>query len=239
MAMTVKDLDDFKRLLVKHPEWRTELRQLILTDELLSLPALVRELVEAQKRTEERLIKVEAAILELVHAQSRTEETMRALAGEQKKMRDDLADHRGFRLEQQYLRRAHAYFGRFVRRIRVILPNPMDAAIEDTLEARLTLEELRDVLLLDILAAGKLRQPSPPEEDEVWLAVEVSAVIDSQDVERAQRRANLLRQAGYRAVPIVAGEGVTPGANQRLQDAPVVLLLDGRIEGWERALAAT
>jgi hypothetical protein len=36
----------------------------------------------------------------------------------------------------------------------------------------------------------------------------------------------------------VAGEGMTQGATELLQDLPVVMILDGRSEGWSQALAA-
>jgi hypothetical protein len=63
-------------------------------------------------------------------------------------------------------------------------------------------------------------------------------MLDGEDVERAQRRAGLLRKAGYRAIPVVAGDGVNLEASAQLQRSPVVLMLDGRSQGWEEALAA-
>jgi hypothetical protein len=44
VAFTVDDLQDLLRLLEQHPEWRAELRRYVLTEELLELPALVRQL---------------------------------------------------------------------------------------------------------------------------------------------------------------------------------------------------
>jgi hypothetical protein len=96
--------------------------------------------------------------------------------------------------------------------------------------------ELDDVLALDLLVQGRPREQ--PDLGDIWLAVEVSAVIDRGDVERVQRRAAQLRKAGLRAVPLVAGEALTQGATELLREAPVVLLLDGRSDGWETALAA-
>jgi len=55
MAITVNDLHDLIRLLEEHPEWRAEMRRVLLTDELLQLPDLVRDLIEAQRRTEQQL----------------------------------------------------------------------------------------------------------------------------------------------------------------------------------------
>jgi hypothetical protein len=72
--VTINDLHDLVRLLREHPEWQAELRRLILTDELLELPSLVRQLVEAQRRTEEQ-------VAQLTEAQRRTEEASGAVDG--------------------------------------------------------------------------------------------------------------------------------------------------------------
>ncbi|MFN3309571.1 MAG: hypothetical protein ACK44E_10230, partial [Anaerolineales bacterium] len=42
-------------LLYKRPEWRAELRQLLLSEDTLALPQVVRELAEAQKRTDQKV----------------------------------------------------------------------------------------------------------------------------------------------------------------------------------------
>src|SRR6266540_1684141 len=55
MAFTVQDFGDRLRLLEEHPEWRSELRRHVVSDELLELPALVRALVEAQRSTDKRI----------------------------------------------------------------------------------------------------------------------------------------------------------------------------------------
>ncbi|MCS6963428.1 MAG: hypothetical protein NZM16_05230, partial [Thermoflexus sp.] len=92
MGFTVKDFSDLLRLLREHQEWREQLRALILTEELLRLPAEFRAfrdeifeafrretearfqmLAEAQRRTEER-------VEQLAEAQRRTEERVEQLA---------------------------------------------------------------------------------------------------------------------------------------------------------------
>ena len=52
MSFTVEDFHDLIELLAQHPEWRAELRRHVLSDELLELPALVRQLIDAQIRTD-------------------------------------------------------------------------------------------------------------------------------------------------------------------------------------------
>ena len=70
-----------------------------------------------------------------------------------------------------------------------------------------------------------------PEATEVFLALEVSVVVDSTDVQRAGRR------AGYATVLVVAGERVTPDAEDEAQTQGVTVLLDGRVLNWEAARA--
>jgi phage shock protein A len=62
MAFSVEDFQDLIRLLQERPEWRADLRRLVLTDELLALPELVRELVQAQQRTEVRVGRLEESV---------------------------------------------------------------------------------------------------------------------------------------------------------------------------------
>ncbi|MCS7060521.1 MAG: hypothetical protein RMN25_05080 [Anaerolineae bacterium] len=61
-------------------------------------------------------------------------------------------------------------------------------------------------------------------------------MIDQRDIERAIKRANLLRKAGYRSVPVVAGSRLS---NQELADliakSHVALLVNGSSTGWEEA----
>jgi hypothetical protein len=44
MSFTLSDFHDLVRVVEEHPEWRVELRRLVLTDSLLALPEQVAEL---------------------------------------------------------------------------------------------------------------------------------------------------------------------------------------------------
>jgi hypothetical protein len=92
MAFTVNDVQDLVRLLSEHPEWRAQLRPLILGDEFDRLPAIVQELAEAQRRTETRVEELaeaqrrtETRVEELVEAQRRTETRVEELAEAQRR----------------------------------------------------------------------------------------------------------------------------------------------------------
>ncbi|MGB9723192.1 MAG: hypothetical protein ACPL7G_04755, partial [Chloroflexia bacterium] len=210
------------------------------TEERLErLEATVQALAEAQRRTEERLEHLEATVQALAEAQRRTEEQVRILAQEMvttrgclARIEDRLATLYGWRMESLYRERAHAYFGPLLCRIRIISL----AEIEEEMEACFSESEIRDLLELDLLVGGRVRRR--PELPEVWLAVEVSAVVDRRDVERAARRAELLRRLGRPVVAAVAGERVTAGGEKTARTRQVFLLRNGQTLYWEEALQA-
>lgn len=92
MPFTVQDFHDLIRLLEQHPEWRAELRRHVLTEELPSLPALVRELADAQGRAEARLERLEAAVSALTEAPRHTDERLAELAEAQRRTDERLAE---------------------------------------------------------------------------------------------------------------------------------------------------
>jgi len=91
-AFTVRQFFDLVVALEEHPEWRQELRRLLLTEEVLTLPQAVRELTEAHMRAEERLSRLEAAVAELAEAQKRTEQRVEELAEAQKRTEQRLSN---------------------------------------------------------------------------------------------------------------------------------------------------
>ena len=329
MAFTVEDYHDLVQLLAEHPEWKSELRGLLLSDELLTLPTVVRELVdsqrsteaqvaalvEAQQRTEERLSRQETTVQHLIEGQQRltegqqrlteqvqtlaeaqqhTEERLsgaeerlsrlettvqhlteqvqaltemqhraeerlsgveerlsrleatvqrlteqvqtlteqvKALTTEQKRLTDTVGEIQERTLEMEYRQKVGVYFGRVIRR-----PQVVDLAEHvETLKGQLDAGEVDEVFLLDMVVCGPLRRA--PGIGEVWLAMEISALVEVYDVERAVRRAARLRQAGYRAIPVVAGKRTTTDAAARARSEPVVLLQDGKIDFWDAAVS--
>jgi len=208
-------------------------------ERLSHLEVVVRELVQAHRQAEERLSRLEAAVRELAEAQRRTEERvgrheelLQALLESHKRLIEIVGDLKGRMLELTYRDRAAAYFGHLLRRMKVVDPYEL----EEELRTHLSEREFRDILWLDLLVCGQPRVR--PEIAELWLAVEISSVVDRGDVERAERRAMMLRRAGYRAVPVVAGERLTQGAEEESRERRVVAVRDGHILFWEEALSA-
>ena len=208
--------------------------------------ARVEEFAKAQLRTEERLGRLEATVAQLAEAQLRTEARVEELAEAQRRTEERLQEvvelqhwlvdrvgsMKGQLLEFTYRDKASAYFGRWIRRPEVVPINDL----WDTLESRLPEEGFDDVLLLDLVVRGRPRA-CPDRVEDVYLAVEVSCVMDREDVERAERRAGWLRQAGYVAVPVVAGETATEKAKMDAPCAGVAMVRDGARLYWDKAIA--
>lgn len=265
MAFAVDDFADLARLLQAHPEWRSELRRLVLTDDILELPAIVRdladaqrrtearveELADAQRRTEGRLTRLEDAVAGLAEAQRRTDQRIDLLIEAQGRTEERLVtltdaltllgrrmgtaeDHiaglRGDMLEMRYHLRAANYFGPFLRKARVIAP----AVLMDEVDAELAPEDARELSSLDLLIRGQLR--ARPDRPEVCVALDVSCVVDREDVKRAYARAAVLRKLGCAAIPAAAGHAMTTGAESEAKDDGVAVFQNGRVHYWEEAV---
>lgn len=232
MAFTVEDYRDLVQLLSERPEWRSELRQLLLSDELLALPEIVRGLAEAQQRAEEQLSEIKTAMQHLTEQVAALTRDVRELTENQQRIDNTVSRLKGESLEWSYRNKIYGYFGYLMRRLKVVDLSTIDEALETTL----TSGEFRDVFRLDLLATGQLREsPGGPE---VWLAIEISSVVDRNDVDRAWRQASLIRRVGPLVLPVAAGERATAGAETAACDQNVVLMTDGQAEFWDVAVSA-
>jgi hypothetical protein len=91
MPFTADEFHDLIRLVASHPEWRAELRRLVLTDALLALPEQVGVLTEQM-----------TTLTIQVTALARSVQTLT----------DDVGALKGRSLEADYRTKEPAYFGR-------------------------------------------------------------------------------------------------------------------------------
>ncbi len=212
------------------------------------------ELAEAQRRIEEQLAELRQRTEEqLAELRQRTEEQLAELRRQtdarfaelaeairqltlrfeesQQRNEDRFAEIRGELLEIRYRNKAGAIFGSRLRRPRVV----DGGDVWDMLRGRLDEGEIRRIVAADLIVRGGLLPPQG--EGELWLVVEVSGVIDRNDVARAAERAALLRKAGLLVVPVAAGERLTQGALTLSEEFGVALARDGGLAGWDEAVA--
>ncbi|WP_448576989.1 hypothetical protein [Thermomicrobium sp.] len=281
MAFTVEDFQDLVRLLAQHPEWRSELRRLLLSEELLTVPERLARaeqlLAESVRRDEERSRQV-AELIEAVRENTRQIAELRETVAEQTRqiaelrvvvqehtrqiaeLRETVAEHSrqierlsetvqilsqrldkvaeradmalGELLELRAERRLSSWLGRLLRGIRVRPPGEWERELRPLLSP----DAFARLLDADLLARGRLALDG---QREIWLVVEVSRVVDAQDVSRAWGWARLLRQAGLVAVPVVLG-GVLTGEAEESVARERVLFVEAtlqrvQVHGWEAA----
>ena len=206
MPFTVEDFHDLTALLEQRPNWRSELRRLLLTDEVLRLPALVQQLVEAQQRAEARLAGVEGRL-------GRLETRVGSLQGHD--------------LERQFRERAHAYLGRWMRRVHILTSDELAKLVEDAVDGgRLSDSERADLFAADVIARGRRLEDGA----EVYAVGEVSVGVGPQDVRRAAQRAGIMSKLQV-ALPFVGGERVTPAARSLAAKLRVWQVVDGHVTG--------
>jgi hypothetical protein len=179
----------------------------------------VTELADAQARTEANVSRLDAAMIRLADAQTEMTTALQRLT-----IRTDSVV--GRTLEFQFRDRIASYLGLFMRRCRLV----DTAKLVDALESHLDRRELADVIRADAIASGVIDgRPS-------HVVVEVSAAADVDDIQRACRRAGLLRRAGLDAVPIIACEVISPESRAYAKQSEVLVWLDGRmLESGEAA----
>ncbi len=85
MAMTVEELHDLIRILEEHPEWRSEVKRVLLGNELLQVPEVVRETATLLQQHTQILLQHSQALVELTEAQRRTEQRVEELAEAQRR----------------------------------------------------------------------------------------------------------------------------------------------------------
>ena len=235
--------EEFLELLRTDQTFREDVRRQLLSEDLLALPGkfdhltelvgqalsllretvgIVRDLVEAQRQTEERIgqldgrmDRVETALEQLIEAQQRTEdglqrqgEQIQALTQAQQRTEEELrwlvswqrgeAGRRdGERYEREIIRRAPALFN----------GGQGGAPDQPSVQQRLA-EQLRSLLAQGVFESVE----DPFLADLLWwknaqiAVVEISVQVNGDDVVRAARRAATLRRAGAPALAVVIGD---------------------------------
>jgi len=228
--------EQFADLVEQDEAYRERIQRALIPRELLLLPEAF---ARFQARVEERFTQVDQEIAnvraEMRAGFARVDERFAQVdeqfaevraeqqrqAAEQRRQANDIAKLKGFVLELIFDRRAPAVFGRYWRRVKVV-PATEICELAESIQP-LTPEEEESLYRADAYVMGVRKSDGR----EIIGVVEVSWMVDIGDVERAQRRAEVLMQRGLLAVPVVAGGEATQTAEQAAQRGACALLLDG------------
>jgi len=240
MAFTVDDFKDLLEILRTMPEWKEALRRELLGEELLALPGLVRDLVKVVEEMNKRLYRVEQDVAVLKADVAVLKADVGELKADVAVLKTDVAELKtrvaglevdvgglkGDSLERKYRERPFVYFRRILRKPKLLTDGELDDLLSQAqASCALTEAEVEEISRLDAVVRGR----RVLDDRVVHLAVEISARIEGYDVERAVRRAQLLQKIpGIVALPVVAGEQLTPDGNTALEQAGAWVVTDGR-----------
>jgi len=224
----IRTFSDLLRVLRSRPEWLEELRSVILTADLLELPRKFEEFLrhrypELERRVgaqEVRLSRIERDVEQLKRDVEQLKKDVEQLKKDVEQLKRDVAMLKGDNFERKVREKAPSYFGRVLLRCRVIPAEDLAELVDEAFEeGRITEEERLEVLRLDVLERGKLKESKK----EACLAAEVSLTVDVEDVKRAARRAEILRRIMECPVlPVVIGERITERALQESRALEVI-----------------
>lgn len=217
---------EFLRLLDTDEEFRNEVRRRVLTDELLDLPQRFAEFAEW---TRQNIEMTNAAIKELQKAVLAVQDATRAMQDQNSVTQGRLGNLIGREYERRLgLRIIPKLSGMLQTRGKRVLKNPegfnleFEDLINDALDRNLITEnDYIEILLSDFIIGA--RDFTTHRET---LVAEASVTVDTDDVRRARRRANVVAKAVQApALAAVVGQSINAAA-QAMADSQSVLYLE-------------
>ncbi len=185
---------DIVRALKAHPDWLEEIRKIILTTELIELPKKFEELLKRIENLENRVEKIEQDVAILKQDVAVLKKDMKYLKGE-------FGRFKGKEFERTIRERYYAYFGRLLRKSKLIPFENLLPVIDDLEEKGVITEKEREELLnVDLVISGEIKRTKKS----VVLAAEVSYSLQQDDLERAYERACILSKVlNKEVIPVV------------------------------------
>jgi predicted nucleic acid-binding Zn-ribbon protein len=185
------------------------------------------ELAEAQRRHYEEFAAHRQEFLEYrAETDRRFAELAEAIQALAQRVDNLSGQVRGWVHEDRYRTRPRRY-RRLLLDPHILSTEAREALLRQAEAAgRLTPEEAAELEDADVLVQGRSRATG----GEAFLVVEVSAKVNTDDVERAVKRAEILRKARPEAevIPVAAGPEIHPLAARAARDRGVWWLTDGR-----------
>ena len=224
MAFSGAEIEQFIEALHADATLRDRVRDAILADDFLALPGIVRQLGE---RIDALTIRMDQLTIRMDHLAARMEQVevqVAALVGESRKMQGQIGNLEGGQYELRWQLNLGSHLGTRFRRIVPLMLANTDWALEALDGGAIEQAEWADLMRLDAVALA--REGRGPDAPEVVVAIEISKVVDSSDVERAHRRAAIIAKAGRAVRACVGGQAITMGAEQLAARLGVIALID-------------
>ena len=194
---TISTFQDLKRILEENPEWLRELRQLILTDELMTLPARFEEYARSSS---ERMDQIAEMIAENSKQIAENSKQIAEHSEQIAETRKDIGWLKGESLENKLARTAYAKISDSIvqGRARILRPESYtrvsqefnDELLEARMSGVITHAEYRR--LLDTDAIIRATFAADGQAQSTHIIVEASFTANLDDLDRAERSATAL-----------------------------------------------
>ncbi len=242
MALTREDLQSLLRWLDEDPEFRAALRQKLFAEPLIIEVRLPTDWMAKVDSRLERLEQDVGTLKQDVGTLKQDVGTLKQDVGTLKQdvgtLKQDVGTLKGKVLEVDRTMKAANIFGLLLRNGRSASEFVSSKLDEAESQGILTPQEADFVMAADLLWMGVIRRGKFTGETLVLIG-EISWTIERDDVERAVRKAEILRKVGIWAVPFVSGsEWVDEKLREDALKQNVLCVVDGRIEpsraDWEQ-----
>lgn len=246
----INDINDLFRILRDNPQLRDQLRSLLLSQEILELPAAltaltqeVREFIaqqqaanEEQKRTNDaifaRLDRIEKDVAEAKADINELKSTVSGLVATTNRLEGRVSQLVGKDAERDIHANIHNMLRReqtglrgvaILKSINQAFDSELADAIADAIAAGLlTRQEAEDIDKVDLITRGRLLGS----QEVIHHAIEVSVVLDEHDVQRAVDRADKVsRVTKTPTFPVVVGSAIVPAARQLAQENSAITII--------------
>ena len=197
-------------------------------EQLMELPPKVEQLMELPPKVEQ-LMELPPKVEQLMELPPKVEQLME-LPPKVDRMQGQLNNLTGNDYERRIARLSATIVRRHLNlrhaRLLQAITKPDNESIADlanaaAMQGSITDDDAEDLIRADLVLLDTASIPEP-----VYVVAEVSLTLDDHDVDRAARRARILRDAsGNDARPVVIGTGISDANRQRAEDSGVTVIL--------------
>ena len=221
MSFTVNDFRDLLHLIEVHPEWRLQLKRALFPDldlekSLQEMQAAIARLAIGQDalRTDVEILKQDVGILKQ----------------DVRELKKDMRDLKGRSQEDFYRQRIGSIFSQYLRKGSDASDWIGDLLHDKVSEKIVTAAEVKQVMAADLLWLAETRDTRR----KIVLVLEASWLAEESDVDRATKRAEILRRAGIDAFALVGGHEWQESTKAKAWQANVITTSNGRLddESW-------
>ena len=200
-------------------------------EQLMELPPKVEQLMELPSKVEQ-LMELPPKVEQLMELPPKVEQLMELMELPSKvdRMQGQLNNLTGNDYERWIARLSATIVRRHLNlrhaRLLQAITKPDNESIADlanaaAMQGGITDDDAEDLIRADLVLLDTASTPEP-----VYVVAEVSLTLDDHDVDRAARRARILRDAsGNDARPVVIGTGISDANRQRAEDSGVTVIL--------------